>query len=84
MDSANNNLSPYARLIQHGLAQSNRKLLEFDAALGRTLIFGRLDGSFEEVSAADFLKEVRESDWWKYHFESNSFADEEQIRQIPK
>ncbi len=71
MDSPKNNMSPYAQMIQHGLACSNRKLLELDAALGRTMVFGRLDGTPEEVDACSFLKEVKLSEWWKLHFEED-------------
>ena len=75
MDSPKNNLSPYAQMIQHGLAQSNRKLLELDAALGRKMVFGHLDGTFEEVDARRFLNEVKASEWWKQHFDKEPETD---------
>jgi len=71
MDFGNSKMSPYAQLIQHGLALANRQLLEKDAALDRRLILGQLDGSFEEKNAREFLEEAKTSDWWKQHFEEN-------------
>lgn len=68
MDFNNNKMSPDAQLIQHGLAIANRKLLELDAALGRSLILGRQDGTFEEKAASEFLHDAKLSDWWKEHF----------------
>lgn len=71
MDFGNSKMSPYAQMIQHGLALANRQLLEKDAALGRQLILGHMDGSFEEKNASDFLEEAKASDWWKLHFEED-------------
>jgi len=35
------------------------------------MVFGRLDGTFEEVDARSFLREVKLSEWWKQHFEED-------------
>ena len=69
MDSGKSNMSAYAQMVQRGLALANRHLLEKEAALDGTLIFGNLDGTYEEKNAKDFLKEVKKSDWWKVNFE---------------
>ena len=68
MDSAGNKLSPYARMVQRGLAMSNRRLLEWNATLGRTLILGQDDGSYEERDARTYLEEARTSTWWTENF----------------
>ena len=44
-------MSPFAQKIQRGLALANRNLMEYDSALGRTLIFGQQDGTYKEVPA---------------------------------
>ena len=68
MDMMGNDLSPYARKIQHGLALANRRLLEWDARLEREVVVGALDGTCTERPAAEVLQEARESDWWQEHF----------------
>jgi hypothetical protein len=79
MDFGNSKMSPYAQLIQHGLAMANRRLLETDAALGRPLILGHQDGTFEEKNAREFLNEAMTSEWWKIHFEENKEVAPEDI-----
>lgn len=76
MDFSKSNMSPYAQMIQHGLSLANKRLLELDAALDRKLIFGHLDGTFEEKDAKEFLEEVKLSDWWKENFESENTTNE--------
>ncbi len=65
MAAMESNMSPFAQKVQRGLALANRHLMEYDSALGRTLIIGQEDGSYKEVAAAKMLKASKSSKWWK-------------------
>ncbi len=69
MDSAVNNLSPHARLLQHGLALANRRMMETAAKMERTLVLGTLNGEYRERPARELLDEAQASPWWEEHFE---------------
>ncbi len=62
-------MSPFAQKIQRGLALANRNLMEYDSALGRTLVFGQQDGTYKEVPASEILKESKSLKWWKDNFQ---------------
>ncbi len=68
MDTTENNMSPFAQKVQHGLALANRRLMELDTALNRTLIIGQQDGTYKEVTAKKLLKESESLSWWKENF----------------
>jgi len=68
MDTTENNMSPFAQKVQHGLAVANRRLMELDTALNRTLIIGQQDGTYKEVTAKKLLKESESLSWWKENF----------------
>ena len=68
MDMMGNDLSPYAQLIQHGLAVANRRMLEWNARLGRHMVIGAPDGTCAEQPAQGLLDEARRSPWWHDHF----------------
>lgn len=61
-------MSPFAQKVQHGLALANRRLMELDTALNRTLIIGQQDGTYKEVTAKKLLKESESLSWWKENF----------------
>lgn len=69
MDSMQNEeMSPFAQKVQNGLAKANRRMMEFDAALGRSLIIGQMDGGFKEIPAQQILSESQKLPWWEIHF----------------
>lgn len=63
-----NEMSPFTRTLLHGLAVSCRNLMEYKAALGRTMIIGQEDGSWRELPAVEKLQEAKNASWWKECF----------------
>ena len=65
----NSALTPYARKVQHGMAVANRKMMAKASVFGYSLVIGELDGTYSEKDAAQLMSELRQSPWWKQHFE---------------
>ncbi len=63
-----NEISPFTQTLLRGLAVSCRNLMEYKAALGRTMVIGQEDGSWKELPAAEKLLEAKKASWWKEYF----------------
>lgn len=63
-----NPLTPYAKRVQHGMAVANRKMMMRASAFGYSLILGEPDGSYSEKDARQLMSELRDTPWWKQHF----------------
>lgn len=61
--------TPYSRRLQHGLAVANRKMMTRAAIFGYTLVIGAPDGTASEKDARQLMDELRQSQWWKDHFD---------------
>lgn len=57
MNDGNSPLTPYARNIQRGLMDANRRMVFKAAAFGRMLVFGQADGTWKEVPARQILEQ---------------------------
>lgn len=62
-------LTPYAKRVQHGMAVANRKMMMRASIFGYSLILGESDGTYSEKDALELMNELRESPWWKQHFD---------------
>ena len=65
----NSPLTPYARMVQHGMAVANRKMMARASAFGYSLVIGEPDGSCFEKDARQLMSELQGSPWWKTHFD---------------
>ncbi len=65
----NSSLTPYSRRLQHGLAVANRKMMTRASIFGYSLVIGGVDGKPREKDARELMDELRNSDWWKEHFD---------------
>ena len=65
----NTTLTPYAKRLQHGLAVANRKMMPRASLFGYTLVIGTPDGNATEQDARRLLDNLKQSPWWKEHFD---------------
>ncbi|MBO4487153.1 MAG: hypothetical protein J5729_02200 [Bacteroidaceae bacterium] len=65
----NSPLTPYARKVQHGMAVANRKMMTRASVFGYSLVVGAPDGTCSEKDARQLMDELRETPWWKTHFD---------------
>lgn len=65
----NSPLTPYARKVQHGMAVANRKMMARASVFGYSLVLGEPDGSYREQDARLLMDELRNTTWWKTHFD---------------
>lgn len=55
-------MSSFTQNLLRGLYVSCRNLVEYKAALDRTMIIGQEDGSWKELPAAEKLRELQQTD----------------------
>lgn len=51
------------------MAVANRKMMMRASAFGYSLILGEPDGTYSEKDARQLMSELRDTPWWKQHFD---------------